>query len=58
MPIQFFHAFTLGMKACHAAQGYISTLPEHSEWTLTVVSPLEKILKIAPPSLLIMTKIF
>ena len=29
-----FHAFTWSVKAWHAAQWYISTLPELSEWTL------------------------
>ena len=38
MPIQFFHvrhqSMVRGMRAWHAAQRYISTLPELSEWTL------------------------
>ena len=35
MPIQFFHAFTRGVKAWHAAHRNILPLPELSEWTLT-----------------------
>ena len=34
MPIQFFHTFTWGLKALHAAHRNISPLPELSEWTL------------------------
>ena len=34
MPIQFFHAFTRGVKAWHAEHRNISPLPELSEWTL------------------------
>ena len=33
MPIQFFHAFTWGVKAWHAAHMNILPLPELSEWT-------------------------
>ena len=34
MPIKFFHAFTGGVKAWHAAHRNILPLPELSEWTI------------------------
>ena len=34
MPIQFFHTFTWGVKAWHAAYRHILPLGELSEWTL------------------------
>ena len=37
MPIKFFHAFTWGVKAWHAAHRNILPLPELSEWTIALL---------------------